>query len=181
MASASQPAIGGRCLILISQAFRWAFARLLFPQRAHRSTLRKVARSYNPTREDGTDVARHAVGDRGANARGLPPDEAGGEAAASRRAQSRGRSDGRRPRCRADAAGRRTGGVTAQRYQKITDMLEIIPSVRLTNYVFRNRGDLTFEAMPQGWGIKEPSFSNGSANLSCRSNSFPVHNFVLHQ
>lgn len=38
-----------------------------------------------------------------------------------------------------------------------------IPSVKLKNYAFRNRGDLTFENMGEKWGITETSFSNGAA------------------
>jgi hypothetical protein len=40
---------------------------------------------------------------------------------------------------------------------------ENIPSVKLKNYAFRNRGDLTFENMGERWGITETSFSNGAA------------------
>ncbi|WP_353480489.1 VCBS repeat-containing protein [Haliscomenobacter sp.] len=38
-----------------------------------------------------------------------------------------------------------------------------IPSVKLKNYAFRNRGDLSFESMGEQWGITETSFSNGAA------------------
>lgn len=40
---------------------------------------------------------------------------------------------------------------------------ENIPSVKLKNYAFRNRGDLTFENMGEKWGITQNSFSNGAA------------------
>lgn len=40
---------------------------------------------------------------------------------------------------------------------------ENIPSVKLRNYAFRNRGDLTFESMGEKWGITQNSFSNGAA------------------
>ena len=42
-------------------------------------------------------------------------------------------------------------------------MNDNIPSVKLKNYAFRNRGDLTFENMGEKWGITETSFSNGAA------------------
>ena len=45
----------------------------------------------------------------------------------------------------------------------ITRLVDLIPSERLSNYVFRNRGDLTFEDCAELWGLSEPSFSNGSA------------------
>ncbi|MCU0450756.1 MAG: VCBS repeat-containing protein [Bernardetiaceae bacterium] len=42
-------------------------------------------------------------------------------------------------------------------------LLEAIPRVKLPNYAYRNRGDLTFEDMTQAWGFATPSFSNGAA------------------
>ncbi|MFN8357852.1 MAG: VCBS repeat-containing protein [Spirosomataceae bacterium] len=41
-------------------------------------------------------------------------------------------------------------------------MLEIIPTVKIKNYAYRNRGDLTFENMAEAWGMNQPSFSNGA-------------------
>ncbi len=41
--------------------------------------------------------------------------------------------------------------------------LEQIPQVKLHNYAFKNKGDLTFENATQAWGITTPSFSNGAA------------------
>jgi len=38
-----------------------------------------------------------------------------------------------------------------------------MPSKPLTNYIFRNNGDLTFSRCNKQWGITEPSFSNGVA------------------
>ena len=37
------------------------------------------------------------------------------------------------------------------------------PSVPLSNYVYKNNGDLTFEKVSSKWGLDEPTFSNGSA------------------
>ncbi len=42
-------------------------------------------------------------------------------------------------------------------------LLDEIPRVKLHNYVFRNRGDLTFENNTEAWGFSTPSFSNGAA------------------
>ena len=38
-----------------------------------------------------------------------------------------------------------------------------IPEVKIPNYVFRNKGDLTFEDKSADWGFGTPSFSNGAA------------------
>ncbi|HEV7347557.1 FG-GAP-like repeat-containing protein [Telluribacter sp.] len=43
------------------------------------------------------------------------------------------------------------------------DMLQYIPSVKLKNFAFHNKGNLQFEDVTDQWGIKEPSFSNGAA------------------
>ena len=38
-----------------------------------------------------------------------------------------------------------------------------IPQVKLTNYAFRNNGNLTFTNVTKDWGITKPTFSNGAA------------------
>ena len=43
------------------------------------------------------------------------------------------------------------------------DFLEYLPSNKLANYAFVNKGDLTFVNEAQNLGLGEPSFSNGSA------------------
>lgn len=42
-------------------------------------------------------------------------------------------------------------------------LLSTLPSEKVDNYMFRNRGDLTFEKVMDKWGLETPSFSNGSA------------------
>jgi hypothetical protein len=42
-------------------------------------------------------------------------------------------------------------------------LLMQVPEVKLHNYAFRNNGDLTFTDVSSAWGMKIPSFSNGSA------------------
>ncbi|MCG8306935.1 MAG: VCBS repeat-containing protein [Cytophagales bacterium] len=37
------------------------------------------------------------------------------------------------------------------------------PSVKIKNYAFKNRGDLTFKKVSEAWGIETTSFSNGAA------------------
>lgn len=41
--------------------------------------------------------------------------------------------------------------------------LDLIPSTKLRNYLFRNNGDLTFADSSQAWGFTEPVNSNGAA------------------
>jgi len=41
--------------------------------------------------------------------------------------------------------------------------LEQIPVIKLTNYAFKNNGDLTFSNVSKDWGITLPTFSNGAA------------------
>jgi len=42
-------------------------------------------------------------------------------------------------------------------------LVENIPSTPIPNYLFRNRGDLTFETVSAAWGVDQPGFSNGAA------------------
>lgn len=39
----------------------------------------------------------------------------------------------------------------------------LIPIVKISNYGFRNNGDLTFTDKTEEWGLHQPSFSNGAA------------------
>ena len=45
----------------------------------------------------------------------------------------------------------------------ITEAMKISPSVKLTNYTYKNNGDLTFKNVSADWGLDEKTFSNGSA------------------
>ncbi|MHA4742279.1 VCBS repeat-containing protein [Dyadobacter sp. MSC1_007] len=42
-------------------------------------------------------------------------------------------------------------------------MLDYIPSVRIRNFAFKNKGNLGFEDVTDNWGIDTPGFSNGAA------------------
>ena len=42
-------------------------------------------------------------------------------------------------------------------------MQDSIPIIKISNYAYRNRGDLTFEDQTAEWGMYRPSFSNGAA------------------
>ncbi|MCE7065720.1 VCBS repeat-containing protein [Dyadobacter sp. CY326] len=42
-------------------------------------------------------------------------------------------------------------------------MLEYIPTVKIANFAFRNKGNLAFEDVSEQWGLEAASFSNGAA------------------
>jgi enediyne biosynthesis protein E4 len=42
-------------------------------------------------------------------------------------------------------------------------LIDSIPSNKIANYAFHNKGNLTFTNQTTNWGLDEPSFSNGSA------------------
>jgi hypothetical protein len=43
------------------------------------------------------------------------------------------------------------------------DFINVYSSIKVKNYLFRNKGDLQFENMSDAWGFNESSFSNGAA------------------
>jgi hypothetical protein len=43
------------------------------------------------------------------------------------------------------------------------NLIEKIPQVKLHNYAFKNKGDLTFTDETAGWGLEQPTYSNGVA------------------
>lgn len=45
----------------------------------------------------------------------------------------------------------------------INEFLELIPTVKIENFFFRNNGDLTFDDKRVGWGVDEKINSNGAA------------------
>lgn len=42
-------------------------------------------------------------------------------------------------------------------------VLDLMPSQKLDNYMYKNNGDLTFTKKIKEWGLEDPSFSNGAA------------------
>ncbi|MFT4568696.1 MAG: hypothetical protein ACI9FN_003665, partial [Saprospiraceae bacterium] len=42
-------------------------------------------------------------------------------------------------------------------------VLDMMPSQKLDNYMYKNNGDLTFSKVIKEWGLEDPSFSNGAA------------------
>ncbi|RMG81202.1 MAG: hypothetical protein D6714_13355, partial [Bacteroidetes bacterium] len=55
----------------------------------------------------------------------------------------------------------RSGGLT--QFKDFEDYLKKVPTKKLQNYMFRNRGDLTFEKVSTPWGFNQKSYSNGAA------------------
>ncbi len=47
--------------------------------------------------------------------------------------------------------------------QEWRDALRTMPSERIPNYAFRNKGKLQFEKVSEDWGLATPGFSNGAA------------------
>ena len=43
------------------------------------------------------------------------------------------------------------------------DILDQIPQVKISNYAYKNNGDLTFKDVTKEWGMDLPTFSNGAA------------------
>ena len=47
--------------------------------------------------------------------------------------------------------------------EELKKLGESLQSVKVSNYIFKNNGDLTFSDKSKDWGIKRPSYSNGAA------------------
>ncbi len=54
-------------------------------------------------------------------------------------------------------------GTLDAKKEKAVEDLSQIPDVPLSNYIFKNTGELNFENVSSDWGINQPSFSNGAA------------------
>lgn len=44
-----------------------------------------------------------------------------------------------------------------------SELIKQIPEIKLSNFVFRNNGDLLFQDVSESWGLNELNFSNGAA------------------
>ena len=42
------------------------------------------------------------------------------------------------------------------------DIIDLMPELKINNYLFKNSGSMKFEDVAQSWGINEPSYSSGS-------------------
>lgn len=62
-----------------------------------------------------------------------------------------------------DSINRLYGGIDPKHFKTIYDYLSLIPSVPMRKYMYRNRGDLTFEDKSVAWGFTDKGFSNGAA------------------
>jgi hypothetical protein len=51
-----------------------------------------------------------------------------------------------------------SGSIATKEY-----LINQIPTVKIKNYAFKNKGDLTFHNTTEQWGVNVPSFSNGAA------------------
>lgn len=46
----------------------------------------------------------------------------------------------------------------------VEELLDVVPSHPVPNYMYKNKGNLKFENKAQEWGLGEPTFSNGAAH-----------------
>ncbi|MAP54772.1 MAG: RNA-binding protein [Altibacter sp.] len=46
---------------------------------------------------------------------------------------------------------------------QLEEVLNMIPSERINNYIYKNNGDLTFSKRIEEWGLNDPGYSNGAA------------------
>ena len=54
----------------------------------------------------------------------------------------------------------RNGGVTVS---NIDEILKLVPSEKISNYMYKNNGDYSFSNNTMQWGLQQPTFSNGCA------------------
>ena len=50
-----------------------------------------------------------------------------------------------------------------RREVEVMNLVEVMPSIEVENYAFRNQGDLTFRSLAADWGLGGNSLSNGAA------------------
>lgn len=56
----------------------------------------------------------------------------------------------------------RSGGISKSRFPDFNEFVKMMPSVPVSNYVFRNTGNMTFSQVSADWGFTEKGFSNGA-------------------
>ena len=56
-----------------------------------------------------------------------------------------------------------TMGLPEVRAQERLDLLNELPGIKIHDYIYRNKGDLTFEDATELWGLSAPNYSNGAA------------------
>ena len=55
---------------------------------------------------------------------------------------------------------------TREKYQQnmpLFDLIKKMPSSKVSNYIFKNKGDLTFSNETKNWGLEEPGVSSGAS------------------
>ena len=57
----------------------------------------------------------------------------------------------------------KAGGVTPKNFKNFNEFRDLIPTTRLSNYMFRNTSDYQFADYTKTWGCDFPSYSNGVA------------------
>lgn len=62
-----------------------------------------------------------------------------------------------------DSVNKLPGGFGPKNFPDFYDFLNLIPEQKLQSYLYRNKGNLTFENVATAWGIGQKSFSNGAA------------------
>ncbi len=56
-----------------------------------------------------------------------------------------------------------TFGTSEDKFKRSRDLFDELKGVHLSNYIFRNKGNLGFDNMTDEWGIATASYSNGAA------------------
>ncbi len=54
-------------------------------------------------------------------------------------------------------------GIDPKQLIDVMDFVKLAPTDKLSNYVYKNNGDLTFKKMVEEWGLELPTLSNGAA------------------
>jgi len=49
------------------------------------------------------------------------------------------------------------------RNKYLQEILSMMPSEKISNYIYKNEGNMTFTSMQEEWGLSEKTFSNGAA------------------
>lgn len=52
------------------------------------------------------------------------------------------------------------------------DLIKQMPELEISNYIYRNEGDLSFTNMSHDWGLNKPSFSSGAAYADLNNDGF---------
>lgn len=56
-----------------------------------------------------------------------------------------------------------TFGTVADKIKRFRDQLAKLKGIYVSDYIFRNKGNLSFENMTEAWGLKRNGYSNGAA------------------